>query len=173
MKNEEIKSMWEKFVNSNQYKKYFESNETQWMDKLTKVKEYIDLNNKKSLDQWISTQYHNYDIDITKCKYIMKNEEIKLEWENFINSNQYKKYFESNQIQWMNKLIQVKEYIDLNNKKPSNNNNLTVKQLNKWISHQKANYHFDISKCQNIMKNEEIKLEWENFINSNQNIFKI
>ena len=49
----------------------------------------------------------------------MKNEQYRNEWENFINSENYKKYFISNEEEWMNNLNEVKNYIDSNNKKPS------------------------------------------------------
>ena len=44
------------------------------------------------MGRWISLQRTNYNSDIKKCKQGMKNEKIKLEWENFINDNKYKKY---------------------------------------------------------------------------------
>ena len=76
-----------------------------WNEKLEQVKKYIDENNKrlssedknnniKQMGAWINTQRNNYDVDIKKCKDGMKIEEMKIEWENFINDDKYKKYFE-------------------------------------------------------------------------------
>jgi hypothetical protein len=47
----------------------------------------------KQLGQWLSNQNTNYNIDIKECKYIMKDENIKKYWEEFINDSKYKKYF--------------------------------------------------------------------------------
>ena len=69
-------------------------NEEEWLNMLNDVKKYIDENNKrpsacdknndiKKIGCWINNQQANYDLDITKCKEGMKNEEIKKEWENF------------------------------------------------------------------------------------------
>jgi len=66
-------------------------------------------------------------------------------------------------ILWKNTLEQVSEYIDTNNKLPSSNdNNIDIKLLGKWILRKRQNY-----KNKNepdIMANSEIKELWENFI---------
>ena len=172
MKDENIRKLWEEFINDNKYKKYFESNEEIWKIKLNQVKQYIDENNKrplhcdkdkeiKSLAQWINCQQQNYE----KNKNIMKDESIKKLWEEFVNDNKYKKYFESNEESWKTKLNQVKEYIDENNKRPSNSDkNKDIKTLAKWICHQQENY----KKNEQIMKDENIKKLWEEFVNNNK-----
>ena len=177
MKNEQIKLEWENFINDEKYKIYFTSNEEEWLKMLNDVKKYIDKNNKKppyndknnnvkQMSTWINCQIYNYDLDITKCKQGMKNEEIKLEWENFINNEKYREYFTSNKESWLKMLNKVKIYINENNKRPSRGDkNNEIKQMGGWISNQTANYDSDIKKCKEGMKNEQIKLEWENFIN--------
>jgi hypothetical protein len=57
------------------------------------------------------------------------------------------------------------EYIDKNNKKPSENDkDDTIKKIGKWLSHQKNNYK---NKIQN-MKNEMIYDLWTQFINDDK-----
>jgi len=172
MKNEKIYNSWTNFINDNKYKQYFQSNEEIWYEKLNQVIQYIDINNKrplwydedkniKSLGQWIGTQQNNYK----KKNFIMKNEEIYNAWTNFINHNKYKKYFQSNEEIWYEKLNQVIQYIDINNKGPSNyDKDKNIKSLAQWIYDQQKNY----KKINEIMKNEKIYNSWTNFINDNK-----
>jgi superfamily II DNA or RNA helicase len=169
VKNEEIYNKWTEFINDDKYKKYFISNEEKWINILEEIKQYIHTNNKlpsgidknkeiKKLGIWIYTQQQKY----LKKKEIMVNEKIYNKWTKFINDLIYKQYFQSNEDNWFEKLIQVKKYIDENNKKPSSkDNNLQIKQLGKWIDHQVTNY----KKKEQIMKNEEIYNQWTKFIN--------
>ena len=150
-----------------------------WMKRLEEVKKYIDENNKapsnsdkdkfiKKLAQWIGTQKKNYNIDIIKCKCIMKNEQIYNTWTEFINNNQYQKYIDLKQL-WYEKLEQVKEYINKNKKTPSNSDkNKEIKQIASWISNQKTKYSIDINKCKEVIKNIEIYNKWTDFITNNK-----
>ena len=72
----------------------------------------------KLLGNWIDRQIQGYKNN----KGILKDDKhiLKL-WEEFINDNKYKKYFEDNNTIWINKLNEVKKYIDVNNKRPSEN----------------------------------------------------
>ena len=66
---------------------------------------------------------------------------------------------------WTEKLNQVKQYIDVNKKPPSNSDkNKDVKQLGVWIGNQKKNYNSDIKQCKSIMKNVNIYSLWSEFI---------
>ena len=95
----------------------------------------------------------------------MKNEEIRNEWVEFIKDDRYKKEFLSNEETWRNNLEEVKEYIDRNGEKPPySSKDVDIKRLNKWLSHQITNY----GKKQYIMKNEEIRNEWVEFINDDR-----
>lgn len=167
MKKENLRKIWEGFIEK--YKSYFLSNEEVWENNLENVKKYIDINNKKPtrcdknkqiiiLANWINSQSTNY-----KTKYqIMSNEEIYNKWTEFINNQKYKKYFQSNEDEWNNKLNEVIQYIDTNDKKPSNKSiNKHVKTLDSWIKHQKDNY----KNKKHIMSNEKIYKQWTKFIN--------
>ena len=160
MKVDEIYSLWNDFINHARYKKYFVSNEEEWTNKLEEVKKFIDTNNARPTDksnkimcQWISTQFNSYKKRIS----IMKNTEIYLLWNNFINDTRYNKYFLSNEDTWKNKLEEVKQFIDNNNSRPTRKNNT---DLRNWISTQLKNY----KNKEQIMKNDEIYTLWTKFI---------
>jgi len=80
-----------------------------------------------------------------------------------MNSNEYRKYFRTNIEEWDNNLILVKNYIDENKKKPSiTDDDYNIKKLGYWIGTQKYKY----KKQNEIMKNEEIRAKWKDFIES-------
>jgi len=61
---------------------------------------------------------------------------------------------------WMNKLKELKEYIDDNKKRPSQvDKDKEIKTLGYWISNQQTNYKNKI----NIMSSEEIYNKWSDF----------
>ena len=79
---------------------YFEDYTTVWQKKFVELVEYINSNSKlpsqhdkntqiRSLGNWVSSQKQNYK----NKKGSMKNEEIYIQWNKMINSDQYKKYF--------------------------------------------------------------------------------
>ena len=172
MKDDEIRNEFERFLND--YSEYFKSNEEIWYDNLELVKQYIDDNNKKpssedknkdikKLGLWIRTQQNNY----RNNKYIMKNDEIRNEFEKFLND--YFEYLKSNEEIWYDNLKLVKQYIDDNNKRPSTTDkNKNIKKLGIWISHQQQNYKNN----KQIMKDEEIRNEFEKFLNDYSEYFK-
>ena len=181
MKDENIRKMWEQFLTNDNYKEYFSSNEEIWEENLTKTKEYIDKHKKrpsqldkdktiKSLGSWLDNQITNYKVN----KYIMKDENTRKKWEEFINI--YKEYFSSNEEIWKDNLEQVKEYIDQHKKRPSQlDKDKTIKSLGIWSTTQITNY----KKNKGIMKDENVKNLWEEFINiykeyfsSNEEIWK-
>jgi hypothetical protein len=171
MKEENIRNIWEDFINT--YSHLFMSNDEIWNDTLEKVKMYIETNNKlpsqhnknkdiKQLGRWISTQKTKYN----NKEYIMKEENIRNIWEDFINT--YSHLFMSNDEMWNDTLEKAKLYIETNNKLPSaTDKNKEIKQLGWWISTQKKNY----SKQEKIMKEENIRNIWEDFINTYSHLF--
>jgi superfamily II DNA or RNA helicase len=176
MKNEDIYNTWIEFINSNKYNKYFEDNITIWKNNFKKLNEYIDLNKKrpsetdknddiKSLGKWICTTQLKYK----QKKQIMINDEIYNLWDNFINDNKYKKYFENINTMWLNKLEELKIYIKTNNKRPSEDDkiNENIKVLGKWCNRQVGNY----KQKKEIMKDEELYNKWTEFINEYNQYF--
>ncbi len=78
----------------------------------------------------------------------MKNNNIRLLWENFI--SQYGIYFKYNNDKWINNMNILKKYIDENKKRPSSKDkDEKLRHLGKWITTQISQYN----KKSNIMKN--------------------
>jgi hypothetical protein len=164
MKDKEIRNQWDNFIKK--YEEYFLNNEEIWYKNLKEVDNYIMINKKlpskrdkdnniKKLGNFICDQKKSYKNNI--C--IMKNEEFKSNWKNFI--KKYEEYFLDNNEIWCKNLKEVKNYIILNNKLPSTTDkDNNIRKLGSFISNQKNNYKNNI----NIMKNEEIRNHWENFI---------
>ena len=167
MKDEEIYNLWDKFINID-YKEYFLDNKVLWNLTLDKLKKYINNNNKKpsecdkdehikKLGNWLSSQQQNY----IKKKNIMKDEEIYRLWDEFINNDIYKKFFLDKKTSWNLIFNEVKEYINNNNKIPSQRDkDEHIKKLGNWVTCQQQNY----IKKKNIMEDEEIYKLWSEFI---------
>ena len=147
-------------------------NVEKWRYKLGVVKEFIDLNCKrpsstsknkeeKVLGIWIGRQLKNSN-DKTQ---IMKEVEIYNLWNEFVNDDKYKEYFMDNMNVWKNNLDKVKEFIDLNCKRPSNKSkNKEEKVLGSWIGTQLKN---NKNKTE-IMKETEIYNLWNEFVNDDK-----
>jgi hypothetical protein len=182
MKDDIIYNLWIDFINDN--KKLFKDSKIIWIDNLNLVKTFLNENNKKpskynnissryvkndkkydddnneyninkKLCNWISNQQVKYN----KKEHIMLDEEIYNLWTNFIKD--YNKFFEDkkNNI-WLNKLIQLKKYIDKNNNIPSHQENNI---LANWINIQLIDY----IKREQIMKLDKYYHLWAEFINDN------
>ena len=171
MNNQEIRNKWDEFIEKKT--QYFLSNEEIWENNLQKLIDFINKNNKrpssksknideKNLSYWISQNLINYKND----KQIMKNKEIRIKFEDFL--NQYNENFLSNEEIWNNNLQKLEKFINENNKRPNTNSKDNYeKQIGKWINVQLHNY--------NIMKynmtNEKIRIKWEKFISKYNQYF--
>jgi hypothetical protein len=172
MSDESIYSTWNKFINSDKYKVYFLDNNTVWKQTLTELKQYINTYkirpsqtskdpNTKKLGLWIGNQRKNF----AKKKNIMKDESIYFTWNEFINSDEYKVYLLDNNSVWKQTLTELKAYFGVAKKRPSKaSKDLKIKTLGQWLSAQKQNY----KKQTYIMKDTEIRTEWQKFITSDQ-----
>ena len=102
MKDENIHKLWTNFINEEKYKKFFQlpTMLEKFVYTLNKVKIYIDTNkfkpslktidkDIKSLAYWIQNTQYNY----LKKKEKMKYDNIRALWEEFINNEKYKKFF--------------------------------------------------------------------------------
>ena len=148
--------MWNSDINKKGIK------QLSWINNLTELKTFIDLNKRrpshhkdteKVLYVWLYNQVVNRKI---KTK-IMNNENIRNIWDHFIED--YDQYFLSNEKIWNNNLTELKKFIDLNERRPSENKD-TEKVLSKWLSHQLYNRKTE----NNIMNNENIRNIWDSFI---------
>jgi len=174
MKNDEIYNKWNEFINDANYKKYLMTNEEIWYSKFDEVKKYIDkydmrpsLRNEDEeiaqLNVWISKQQQNFK----KKDRIMKNEEIYQLWKNFIETNKYRKHIIWGKELWLYHHNEVKMYFDRHGKYPSRYDAET-KQLNIWLCTQRHNY----KNMKEIMKNEDIRTKWEEFVNEYPTFFE-
>ena len=172
MKYSDIKIKWEQFTF--EYKEYLLNNEEKWNNNLEQIISYINQynskptkyskdNNIKKLGLWIDRQ-----LTIYKNKHgIMKNNDIRIKWENFINKNNH--YFLNNEDTWYYYLQKVKLYINKNKCKPSRRNkDNNIKHLCFWINAQQYNYKYN----KQIMKNDNIRIKWEDFITDYKLYFK-
>ena len=96
MQHQNIRKLWEDFINDDNYKTYFISNKKEWKLNLEWVKKYINENkkkptrknkNEKRYSVWLILQVQNYK----KNKCIMLDDTIRHLWEDFI--SEYKDYF--------------------------------------------------------------------------------
>jgi superfamily II DNA or RNA helicase len=138
-----------------------------WKSKLEEVKKFINEHGKrpshreqsyiKHLGIWVNNQVKNFKFKIK----LMKYETVRKLWEEFINDQQYHKYFLTNEEEWNNNLEKCMKYINIHNKRPSNSDkDKNIKKLGWWIGTQIKNYKNQT--C--IMLNEIIKNKWEEFI---------
>ena len=137
-----------------------------WFEKLEMVKNYIDENGKrpncnnpdikiKSLGRWLSSQRINY------ANNAIKNNIIKQIWINFVAKSNYSKYVGDTITCWFIKLDELKAYININKKRPSDKDNNETLKLWHWMYNQQQ--HF--KKTTQIMQNKEIYNTWYQFIN--------
>ncbi len=165
MKHENIYNMWSNFINDPKYRKYFMSNNNLWFEKLDEVIDFMNSNNarptkydgnikNKQMANWISHQLDNYK----NKKELMKTEEIYNAWTEFVNNLKYKKYFQTNEDLWHETIKQVMNYIDKNNKRPSEDE----AELTRWIYTQITNH----KNKKKIMQNDNIYNKWNEFINN-------
>jgi superfamily II DNA or RNA helicase/ribosomal protein S17E len=171
MKNEEIRTSWEKIIEK--YSHLFKKRNEYWNENLIKLEEFINKYNKlpsaenkdrniKYLGCWLSHQKDCYKNNES----IMKNEEIKKQWEEFI--EKYIDLFKSNEELWSDNLKKLEEFINKYNKLPSNKNkDIDIKVLGGWLSNQKHKYKNN----KHMMKDEEIRKQWEEFIEKYKELF--
>jgi superfamily II DNA or RNA helicase len=139
-----------------------------WEEKLNKLKEWIDANKKrpseycknkieeKIIAKWMDRQNYNYK----NYKDIMYNIKYRKKWETFIQDEKYKEYLLNMNEKWILILLECKEWIDKNKKKPyEKSKNEKEKKLGCWISVQIQNY----KKCEYGMSNPERRKKWEDF----------
>ena len=172
MKDVNIYNKWTEFINSEKYTQYFilPTMEEEFVTNLNKLKIYIDENNKrpsqhseekniKFLGEWISTIQKNYN----KKQKNMKDENIYNTWTEFINSDKYNIYFQSQYEYFIINLNKLKIYINENRKRPQRKDkDENIKVLGNWMNTEIINYN----KKQKNMKDENIYNKWTEFINN-------
>ena len=144
-----------------------ETNIKVWFENLELIKNYVLINNKRpiglknssgvNLNSWLTNQLGN-----------MKNRDNMLSRDNiYLAFNEfYLKYkntlFETIEEQWISKFNKLKNYIDIEHKRPSKESkDKNEKTLGSWFSGQKSNYKEHIG---TVFNNIEIKQIYEKFI---------
>jgi hypothetical protein len=162
--NQDIILLWENFINK--YDRY-KTNEDKWFENFEAVKEYVKQNkqlpskennkdkNIQRLGNWVNSQKQNHK---NKTQ-ILKDETIFKLFDEFVKDNY--DLFKSNEELWMDNYNRVLEYITTHNRLPSKSDkDENIQKLGLWISRQKQLYN----KKQDIMKNEELRIIWDQFI---------
>jgi len=164
MKTEEKRNLWEDFVEK--YKEYFINNADKWNTKFEELKKFINNNQKrpsvhstnkdeKLLGSWLSGQTQNYK----NKKKSLKDTDKRKNWDEFV--EKYKQYLLSDDEKWVTNLEKVKQFININKKKPSvYSKNEDEKFLSSWINNQVSNY----KKKQQAMINVAKRKKWEEFV---------
>ena len=178
MKNINIKNTWENFIDK--YKDFINdtSRKDKWYENLRKLQNYIEEYGKlpsttdsnkniQSISFWYTRQMINYkkNIDIMK-----KEPSIKVEWINFM------EYLQNSSINkiilWKNNLEKLKQHIIKYHKQPlirvTQDNDINMAKLGTWLSDQKKMYKKNAS----LMKNPEIKLLFEQFLEEYKDFLK-
>ena len=167
MLNGDIRNTWDNFIKD--YEQYFLSNEELWINNLTELKAFIDLNKRRPIKErdtetvlcvWLYAQLKNRKTE----KYNMINEDIRNSWDNFIKD--YNQYFLSNEELWTNNLTELKIFIDLNKRRPIRGREIE-KVLSIWLGNQLKNRK---TKTKNML-NEDIRNTWNSFIKDYQVYF--
>ena len=169
MKDEEIYKEWTEFLE--EYKEYFKSNDDIWNKQFIQLKAFMDENKRrptikskdeieKILSRWLHHQQNNYKKKTDGMKYPERYQE----WTEFL--EEYKEYFKSDDDNWNNNFIQLKEFIDDNERNPTiKSKNETEKRLSYWWSTQQRNYK------KKTMEQERYQ-QWTNFLEEYKEYFK-
>ncbi len=165
MSHSAIRQEWESILVDPAYGSYLQTNEQDWRDQLSLVKQYLTAHQQapsnssknpdtKALGGWISHQKANY----AKFACIMKTPSIRQEWENTLADPAYGSYLKSQEQDWRDQLALVKQYLTTHQQAPSTTSKIPdSKTLALWIGTQKQKYTKNVF----IMSNPAIRQEWE------------
>jgi superfamily II DNA or RNA helicase/ubiquinone/menaquinone biosynthesis C-methylase UbiE len=160
MKIPQIYNVWTQF--KNYFREFIENRYEKWEKNFKELETFIktnkrrpsssknENNDEKYLAKWTCHQKTNY----TNKFDIMKEDKYKKIWETFYEQN--KQYLNKDD-KWRQTLETLKEYIDTNNKNPTN-------QLNDWAKHNVTNYK---ERTQNMGDNDIYK-SWNDFIKNDK-----
>ena len=163
MKNTLLRQAWEDFANK--YNTLFLSNNDIWHIRMNDVKKYIEQHKKlpsedhvddniKVLGRWLTYQKANYK----QTKGPMKDQQIKQEWEEFTKT--YEELLMNNVEIWHKKFQKLQDFVSKNNKLPTEARvSADLRWLAKWASEQRFKYKNN----RQIMKDPQIRQQWEDF----------
>jgi len=159
MKDKEIRYIWENFLE--EYKEYVITKKSKNKSLLEKAADFIDENKKKPTRTNKNKEIAKIAeaVDDLMIRYRNPNSRRNEEFITFL--EKYGKYYLTYEEKWYEMLNSVKEFIDKNKKKPGKCDlNKTGKNMCYWLEDCFKNY----KKNQYIMKNTEIRKEFEKFI---------
>jgi superfamily II DNA or RNA helicase len=159
MKDKEIRYIWENFLE--EYKEYVITKKSKNKSLLEKAADFIDENKKKPTRTNKNKEIAKIAeaVDDLMIRYRNPNSRRNEEFIKFI--EKYGNYYLTYEEKWYEMLNSVKEFIDKNKKKPGKCDlNKTGKNMCYWLDDCFKNY----KKNQYIMKNAEIRKEFEKFI---------
>jgi ribosomal RNA-processing protein 8 len=171
MKDKTRYNLWTQFLED--YKEYFITIDELWLKNLDSCKSFIQINEKipyqtaknsdeKYLGRWISTQQKDYK----KKTHGMKEQSRYNEWTQFL--EEYKEYFISWDESFYTQLQELKLFIQINKKKPSQSSkDLNEKKISKWLSMQQHTYKNKL----HGMKDEERYNLWTQFLEEYKDYF--
>ena len=161
--------IWQKFMTD--YPQNFLNNEEKWLNKLNKVKKYVEDHNnapsryskdpdEKELGLWFAMQKENCRRNIK----MFAHENIIAIWKKFIED--HKKHFMTNIEVWHDRFDELNNYINEHGKAPVHKRN-EKQSLGLWVQTQNKNYK---QKTQ-IMSNPEFYNIWSDFLYKNSELF--
>jgi superfamily II DNA or RNA helicase len=171
MNVDEIRLIWEKFIDK--YHKY-KTNKDKWFENFEAIKEYVKQNNHlpsnentkdknvQKLGNWLNEQKQNHKNRTQR----FKDDRMFEIWDKFVKDNY--ELFKTNEEVWLENFDRLKVYIHKNNKLPSKKAKNEDKNIGLWVCHQKQIYR----KNEDIMKNNDIRRIWEEFVTDNSILFR-
>lgn len=167
MKINRLREIWDNFTNK--HNEIFKHNDDLWHDNYNKLLEYITEHNiypnckkeeTKFLAKWYSHQEEKVkksDLSEEKMQKINKLKEL------------FPDIFKKNDDIWVQKLFELKNYINENKKLPSQRKQDKKQfELANWMQMQKRNYNTK----DRIMKRQEIRQQWEEFMEQYKEYFR-
>ncbi len=146
--------------------------EESWIYSLDILKIFIRENNRRpfvksrnedetKLGVWLSHQLKNYK----KRTQIMENNDIYQLFQEFLENDEFKEYFMSNEESWLRQLDELKHFIRENNRRPLDRlENGDERKLRRWLSNQLKNYR----ERTQIMKNDDIYQLFQEFLENDE-----
>ena len=156
--DENVYNEWKNFIESDKYGHYFDNTTKIWFRNFNKLKEYLDENKKLPMDEkelrnWHSHQVDNYKSNINNMKIQIINDA----WTEFLNDENYNKYFITTEEKWLRNFKLVKEYYDIHKTLPKD-------KLRVWTYTQNTNLKKNID----AMSNEKLRKIWTDFLNETE-----
>jgi len=166
LKHDNIRKLWETFYQK--HEDILKSVDEKWNDNYNELYEYIKINkilphskkeDTKFLKKWLSHQEDYLSENKLSNEKKIKIEKLKQDFQSL---------FKTPQESWLEKLNELKEFINTNEIMPrQTKNNKNECELAHWYQNNKRNYNNNDRIC----KDPNIRKEWQKFENDYKNIF--